>query len=376
MGSRLKILLLGDYSNCQRTLATGLRRSGCDVTLISDGSSWQGCQRDIDLSRRPGKLGGIELYARLSTTLRRHLKSYDIVSIHDPNFVSLRPSLLKNVFDRLRRDNGAVFLNAMSSDLPFLDMLAAKDCPLAYSEWFTAGQPARLFVQNREEWDQWHTKAMADYQRHVYDHLDGAVAVLYEYYLGLERALPADKIAYGGIPIDMEAFDPVDLPQDIDRVKLFLGRDRSRMLVKGSDLLEQAAKIVVGRHPGRAELTIVENRPFDEFITLLKSAHVVLDQIYSYTPATTALMAMAYGLNVVSGGENDFYDFIGEKDNRPVINAPIELDRLVETLDSVVMHPEAIAERGRRSRSFVEKHNECEKVGRRYLDFWSDKISH
>ena len=62
MSRQLKVLLLGDYSNCQRSLATGLRRLGCDVTLVSDGSSWQGCERDIDLTRRPGKLGGLELY--------------------------------------------------------------------------------------------------------------------------------------------------------------------------------------------------------------------------------------------------------------------------------------------------------------------------
>ena len=73
-----------------------------------------------------------------------------------------------------------------------------------------------------------------------------------------------------------------------------------------------------------------------QFVRLLCNSHVVLDQIYSYTPATTALMAMAYGLNTVSGGESDFYDYIGEHTLRPVINAPVELDELTETLDRTV----------------------------------------
>lgn len=370
----LRILLLGDYSNCQHSLAIGLRRLGCEVTLVSDGSRWQDCRRDIDISRRPGKLGGIELYLRLSTTMRRHLRGYDIASVNDPNFINLRPSLIKKVFDRLRRDNGAVFLNAMSYDVPFLDMLAAKDCPLEYSEWFVGNEPARLFKANGDEWAEWHSPELTGYHKYFYDNIDGAVAVLYEYYLALERALPQEKIAYGGIPIDLEAFTPVALPEKVDRVRFFLGRDRSRMLVKGSDYLEQAAKEVIARHPDKAELIIVENRPFDEFVQLLKSAHVVLDQIYSYTPATTALMAMAYGLNVVSGGENDYYDFIGEHDNRPIINAPIELDALTDTLERIVLHPEQIAVRGRRSREFVEKHNECTVVARRYLDFWQSRL--
>ena len=351
MTKPLKILLLGDYSNCQRTLATGLRRLGCDVTLISDGSSWQNCDRDIDISRRPGKIGGLELYLKLSTTMRKHLKGYDIVSVNDPNFVSLRPGLIKKVFDRLKRDNRAVFLNAMSYDVPLLDMFAAPDCPLDYSEWFIKGAPNRLFNENRTEWDAWHSDELKEYHKYFYDNIDGAVSVLYEYHLSLLRQLPVEKTAYGGIPVDLNRFEPVGLPDKIDKVRLFLGRDRTRMMIKGSDFLETAARTVVERYPDKAELIIVENRPFNEFIELLKNAHVVLDQIYSYTPATTALMAMAYGLNVVSGGENDYYEFIGEQDNRPVINAPITLEGLTDTIEQIVLHPRNGIKHRRRSLS-------------------------
>ncbi|MDE6240094.1 MAG: hypothetical protein K2M54_08955, partial [Muribaculaceae bacterium] len=328
----LKILLLGDYSNCQRTLATGLRRLGCDVTLVSDGSSWQNCYRDIDITRPSGRLGGLQLYLKLMTTMRRHLRGYDIVSVHDPNMVSLRPSLLRHVFDRLRRDNGAVFLNAMSYDVPFLDMLADPSSPLAYNEWFIGGQPTRYFNSAQSEWQAWHTPALKDYQQYFYDNIDGAVSVLYEYHLALRRVLPPDRIAYGGIPVDLDRFTPVRFPDHIDKVRLFLGRDPSRMMMKGSDYLYQAARTVVDRHPDRAELILVENRPFDEFITLLKSAHVVLDQIYSYTPASTALMAMAYGLNVISGGAPAAYGFIGERAYRAGIYAPLPVDARVGTI--------------------------------------------
>ena len=139
-------------------------------------------------------------------------------------------------------------------------------------------------------------------------------------------------------------------------------------------MLEEAARQVIERHPGKAELTIVENRPYAEFVELLKNAHVVLDQIYSYTPATTALMAMAYGLNVVSGAEPEFYDFISEQNNRPIINAPIELDELTNALEQIVLHPEQIADRGKRSREFAEKHNDCKIVAHRFLNFWQSRL--
>ncbi len=375
MSNSPKILLLGDYSNCHRTLATGLRRIGCEVTQMSAGSAWMDCERQIDMSRKPGKIGGLQLYWRMMYgDLRRHLRGYDVVAIHDPQFAALAPNRLRPLFRRLKRENGAVFLTAMSTDIAYLDMVSAPDCPLRYSEWFIDGKPSRMHAAAPSAWEEWHAPALVEYQREVFSELNGAVSVLYEYQLGMERMLGSEHAGYGGIPIDISQFEPIKLPQEIDCVKLFLGRDCTRKLMKGSDLLEDAAREVIERNPGRAELIIVENRPYAEFIQLLKNAHVVLDQIYSYTPATTALMAMAYGLNVVSGAEPEYYDFIDEHENQPIINAPIKHDCLTETLERIVLHPEEIAERGRRSREFVAKHNDCEIVARRFLDFWTSHL--
>ncbi|MDE7388946.1 MAG: hypothetical protein K2M97_06835, partial [Muribaculaceae bacterium] len=328
------------------------------------------------IARKPGKLGGLSLALKMRTGRRRDaMRGNDIVALHDPDFLDLRPHRMKPLFDGLIRNNGGVFLSAMSTDIAFLDMLEAPDSPLRYSEWFVNGQPSRMYQENPAKWAEWHNTELTEYQKHVFAHLDGAVSVLYEYQLGMERYLGTEKTAYGGIPIDTSLFDQVELPDRIRCVKLFLGRDRTRKLMKGSDMLEVAAKRVIEHHPGRAELVIVENRPYREFVELLRDSHVVLDQIYSYTPATTALMAMAYGLNVVSGAEPEYYDFIGEHENRPIINAPIDCDALTDTLEQIVLHPELIAERGRRSREFVVKHNDCTTVARRFLDFWNRRLA-
>lgn len=368
-----KILLLGDYSNCHQALSTGLRALGCDVTVASDGTKWMQCDRNVDITRPDGKLGGLFHYMRLSRLLRTRLTGFDVVAIHDPQFGDLKPKRLRPLFDLLKRNNGSVFLTAMSYDVAFLDMLAAKDSPLAYNEWFVGGEPSRLMTSSPDQWAEWHTPELVDYQNYIFDNLDGAVSVLYEYQLGMERRLGCERASYGGIPIDMARFTPVEMPDRPDKIRFFLGRHPSRKLVKGSDYLEIAARRVVERYPDKAELVIVENRPFNEFTELLRSAHVVLDQIYSYTPATTALMAMAYGLNVVSGGEPDFYDFIGEKENRPIINAPIEIEALTDVLERIVKNPEEIRVRGLRSREFVKKHNDSCIVARRFLDFWNER---
>lgn len=330
------------------------------------------CERQIDMKRLPGKAGGLIHYARLRHgDWARMMRGHDIVAVNDPVFTTLRPKRLEKLLAQLKRDNGKVFLTAMSTDLPYLDMLAAEESPLRYSEWFVDGRPSRMFESDPQEWVRWHNDELVDYQNKFFDSIDGAVSVLYEYHLGMERRLGKERAAYGGIPVDVSLFEPVRIEDRPAKVKLFLGRDRNRKLMKGTDLLEDAAAAVVASHPGTASLEIVENRPYAEFVQLLRDSHVVLDQIYSYTPATTALMAMAYGLNTVSGGEPEYYDFIGEKTNRPIINAPLTVDELTETLTQVVEHPERLAQRGRDSREFVIKHNACETVAGRFLDFWT-----
>lgn len=66
----MKILFLGEYSNVHWTLAEGLRQLGHAVTVVSNGDFWKNYQRDIDLSRTLGKLGGIRytLYASFSAS--------------------------------------------------------------------------------------------------------------------------------------------------------------------------------------------------------------------------------------------------------------------------------------------------------------------
>lgn len=370
-----RILLLGDYSNFHRTLATGLRHKGCNVVVASDGTRWMDTQRDVDITRPAGRLGGARLWWRfMYGDLTSVTQGNDIVVINDANFSYMRPILLKSILQRLCRTNGSVFLSAMSTDTAYLEMLEAADSPLRYSEWFIEGKPSPYMLSEQVQWQQWHSDSLVNYHHWAYDNIDGAVSALYEYHLGMVRALGQERVAYGGIPIDTSLYQPVELPDKIDKVRIFLGRDRNRKLMKGTDLLEYAAKNVVERYPDRAELVIVENRPYNEFCELLRSAHVVLDQIYSYTPATTALLAMSYGLNVVSGAEPEYYDFIEESANRPIINAPIELEPLTAALEQLVLHPEDIRSRGRASREFVVKHNDVDVVAGRFLDFWTKRI--
>lgn len=367
----LRILLLGDASNFHSTLATALRSMGHRVTVASDGTGWMDTPRDIDLNRGNGKLGGLALWLRMRYRLPRRLSGYDIVSIAGTHFAALRPQRLSMLFDMIRASNAKVFMTALATDSNYIDECFRPDSPLSYSEWQVDGRPTPHSTANMHIARDWQSAPLRDYCNHLTSNVDGVVTALYEYHLSYSRILPPQRLAYGGIPIDTSRFSYIPTMSVPSKVNLFLGYPSARALEKGADRLLHAARRVAADYPDRCNLDVVSNVPFDEFTRRLASAHVVIDQLYSYTPATTALMAMAMGKTVLSGAEPQFYDFIGEKQLHPVINVTPRDDRLIyEAIKETVLNPSLLARRGAEGREFVMRHNDSRVVARRYLDFW------
>ncbi len=373
----LKILLLGDASNYHATLAGGLRELGHQVTVMSNGSRWQKTQRDIDITRPfGGKIGGAIHYLDLTWRHRADMCGYDVVSLAGPYFTELRPSRLVKIFDRLKRDNRSVFLSALGTDPFYVQECLDPASPVAYSEWRLFDRPGALAVDRPDKMKQWLDPAMLDYNRYIYDNVDGVTTALWEYHVSVGHRLPASRVGYVGLPIDVASiqFKPLDLNPG-EPVNLFLGRHSYRQSEKGTDLLEQAARRVAGRHPLKARFTLVEDKPYAEYCRLLDSAHLVLDQAYSYTPAMNALLAMAMGKVAVTGAEPVFYDFIKERQLRPMVNARPDVEALTDSLERVVLGDrEMLSQLSRDSRRFVERHNDFRVVARRALDFWTNHI--
>ncbi len=111
--------------------------------------------------------------------------------------------------------------------------------------------------------------------------------------------------------------------------------------------------------------------PYDRFIYVLSSADIVCDQLYSYTPATTALLGMAMGVVPISGGEEEFYKFIDEGELRPIFNpAPCDLEGTYTRLLALADDAESIRAMSRQAPEFVMRHNDSELVARRFTEFW------
>lgn len=372
----MKILLMGDASNYNATLAIGLRNLGHEVTVASNGSYWMDTPRDIDLNRFDSKVGGAILWARLNTVLASKLRGYDVVQLHSPVFVDLKPNRVSGIFDKLKRNNGSVFLTALGTDSNYVRECLDPCSPIEYSEWSLWGATTPYRLANPDFVNQWQAKPLSDLCRKIYNEVDGVVSALYEYDIACRCLVDPDRLCYGGLPINLDRSLPLDRPLGEVKIKLFLGRHRSRLLEKGTDVLEKVGQQVISADPVNFSLDIVENLPYDEYISRLREADIVFDQLYSYTPATNALLAMATGQVAVSGGEEAFYRFIGENELRPVINAvPGQEHALVERILSFASNRDALNELGRQSREFVRKHHDVNIVAGRFARFWERRLN-
>lgn len=353
------------------SLAQELRRMGHEATVASDGSRWMDTERDINLLRHPGFIGSLRYLMDIKRALPL-MAGYDIVEIASPIFLSLKPHRVAKVFDYLKNNNRRVVLSALATDKVYYD--ACHDGhTFRYSDYFLGDEPSP-YVNSGEylaqQQDNWKQPFMKEHSDHILAGIDGAVACLYEYYAAYRPVL-GDRVVYAGLPIDTQSLKFRPLETAPDKVRLFIGIQRDRHVIKGTDRLLAAMKRVHDRYPGITELEVVENLPYDEYTRRMRDSHVILDQLYSYTPGTNALIAMAQGLVAVSGAEPEYYELIGETANRPIINvSPMVEGDIDQKLSWLVEHRDQLPAMARASRAFVEKHNAAPIVASRYLDFW------
>ena len=370
--SAMKILFAGDASNMHNCLAQQLRNMGHEAVVASDGSRWMDTERDINLLRQPGLMGTLRYLMDIKRALPL-MTGFDIVEIASPIFLRLKPHRVARVFDYLKAHNRHVVLSALATDVVYYN--ACHDgYTFRYSDYMLGNEPSPYvnsaeYVANQQ--DNWKQPFMRHHSDHILQGIDGAVACLYEYYAAYKPVL-GDRVVYGGIPIDTENLEYRPMEQAPDKVRLFIGIQRDRHVIKGTDKLLAAMKRVHDRYPGITQLEVVENLPYDEYTRRMRDSHIILDQLYSYTPGTNALIAMAQGLVAVSGAEPEYYRLIGENVNKPIINvSPLIESDIDEKLSWLIEHRDQLPQMSRASRIFVEKHNAAPVVAQRYLDFWS-----
>lgn len=371
----MKILLIGEASFLHNTLKKGLVERGHRVLTMSDGNGWHDAPRDIDLRRdgRWGKLGGL----RLVWQLLRHLPQLcgnDVVQIHNYQFVPLMYRWNTLLLRFLKLTNRRVVKGCFGDD-PQIFRRQAQGVP-AYSDTYWSGQ-----LQNADQ----HRDRIAEVVEHGAEAswrkttrmADALVACLYEYWLDYNEPLYAAKLHYIPLPIeceemvrwcDGEMVKCVGNDAPSHPLTILIGLQPKRDFMKGAMKIAAFVEEVARRHPGKVQIKYVEGVPYDEYMHLLAKADVLVDQLYSYTPSMNSLAAMARGTVVIGGGEEEYYEFIGEDTLRPIINVRPDVpdEENITAIERALFTDGMLERMAQESIQFVHKYHDYRLVAKQY----------
>lgn len=398
----MKILLIGEASFLHNTLKKGLVERGHRVTTMSDGNGWHDAPRDIDLRRdgRWGKLGGL----RVVWQLLRHLPQLcgnDVVQIHNYQFVPLMYRWNTLLLRFLKLTNRRVVKGCFGDD-PQIFRRQAQGVP-AYSDTFWSGQ-----LQNAEL----HRDRIAEVVEHGAEAswrkttamADALVACLYEYWLDYNEPPYAAKLHYVPLPIECEEMvrwcdgemvkclgndtpspshsNDSQLPTNLTTspphpLTILIGLQPKRDFMKGAMKIAAFVEDVARRHPGKVQIKYVEGVPYDEYMHLLAEADVLVDQLYSYTPSMNSLAAMARGTVVIGGGEEEYYEFIGEDTLRPIINVRPDVpdEENIAAIERALFTDGMLERMAQESIQFVHKYHDYRHVAEQYEQLYRSLLA-
>ena len=372
----MRILLFGEYSNVHHTLCEALRRTGHEVLLISDGDGWKDYPRDVDLRRtKEGPVGSLMYLSKLATLLPK-LRGYDVVQIVNPIFLDVKARWNRWVFDYLKRNNGILSVGCFGDDYYVISRMR-DDKYLAYTDFYAAGKVIDHEV-NRRRIAAWTKGPKAELTQYVMQHADCLVPCLYEYWKVYDTPEFHSRLRYIPLPIDVcTPSSPLCprgshpwLPSSPVRILFTFQKLRGQM--KGTDQLEPLFDRLAQEFPDIIDLCKIESVPFEQYQRLVAEADVVVDQLYSFTPAMGALESMAQGKVVISGYEPEYQQFIDGPQESGIINLrPFDDAHNYEVLRSTLTDRNKIARLQSSSQAFVRKYHNADDVARQFVEFWS-----
>ncbi len=368
----MRILMLGDYSNLHACLAKELRKRGHEVTLVSDRGGHMKTDADIELRRSSRLFGGMRYLYRVLATLPSW-SGYDVVQLINPQFLSLKPGKLRMVYDILKKNNRSVFLTLCGNDHFFV-----KDCVdsdiFRFSEFRIGKEKAPLVKCDPRRESGWLIPEHASYTKHLYATIDGAMSVLPEYDMSAKKHMDSEKLIFTNLPIEIDSLEFTDMNME-GPVKILIGMRGNMQIQKGTARMLDLCKELEKEMPGKVEVKVVKDLSLADYLDELRKSHIVIDQLYSYSPATNALQTMALGRITASGAQQEYYDYINE-DSRPIFClSPLEDEATIKQRLSKLIEDKATMQKmAQEGRKLAEKHNDVRNIAPLFEAHWKKHI--
>lgn len=364
----MKILMIGDYSNLHAYLAKELKQRGHEVTLVSDKGAYMKTEADIELRRKPGLWGTIGYVYKILSLLPSFV-GFDVVQLINPSIMFLKCNKLRIIYDILKKNNKSVFLTLCGDDHFFVKDCVESDL-FRFSE-YRIGKEKTEYVKQIPLNERVALSApFANYTSHVYDTVDGAMSVLPEYDMSARLHMNPDKILFTKLPVQLDSlkFEELNLNGP---VKILVAMKGNKEIQKGTSKLLDICKSIEDELSGACEVRAVKNLTLSDYLEEIRKSHIVIDQLYSYSPAMNALQTMAMGRITASGGQPEYYDYIGESNHPIFCLSPLEDDETIKNrLKSLILDKNRLKQMSEDGRKLVEKHHDVKNIAPLFEQHW------
>lgn len=162
--------------------------------------------------------------------------------------------------------------------------------------------------------------------------------------------------------------------------KLYIFHPLNREIFKGSKVIISALKIIEKKYPNLVKIIVKGKVPFNEFMDLLNTSDIVVDQCKSYSYGMTALIGLHKGKILLSGVENEtIMDLKIPPKMTFLINILPDESNIVSTIEGVVQNfindSSFLQKNAILATNFVKEFHDTNLISLKYIDIFINHLS-
>ena len=373
----MKILLLGEYSGFFNSLKAGLLKLNHDVTLAGRKDSFK--NYPVDISFEPSffikkfpkfirvafhkvfkkDIAVFEVFFKFLIH-KSKLTGFDTVFLINEQPITKVPVLERIILNFIFKNNKKVFLSACGDDYVFINSLLENR--LTYHVLTPFLKNKELKKNYKYSWV-YTTKAAKKHHEFVFKHIEAVIPADFDYFLAYKNHSKATPLI--PFPVRTYLLDYIK-PIITDKIIIFHGINKANYYKKGNDIFEKAISIIQEKYAHKIEVITSISLPYETYIQKYNTAHILLDQVYSYDQGYNALEAMAKGKVVFSGAEKNWLNYYKIEEDIVLINAKPNAIEIAEKLEWLILNPEKIIEISENARRFIDREHDYIKVAKHY----------
>ncbi len=374
----MRIIIIGEFSSFAKNLSLGFRENGHECFVFSWGDGFKKVTQDKQNSYsvlqdcknyRPHILSLVIHFFeswRESWKLKKFVNNiikedkWDVVLIINPGFIRQQyhfwqPLFTKQMILNLVYDPNNVFLSACGGDLPY------------YDYW------------NEHEWknrdiiklgrDKYLSKMMVWHHNYYSSFINKVIPVMYGYaqaWRNSQYSKSYQVLETIPLPVDCSGY----VINNIINNKILVFHGIIRPEAKGTKYIKAAMDKIQQNYPDLVECKAEGGLPLEDYLKILNSANILIDQALADSVGMNGLYALAMGKVVIGGNEFENQKEYNEFDC-PIINIGPDSDDIYKKLEELILHPEMISAISKKSIEYVRKVHDSSVVAKKYTDLFS-----